>query len=212
MTTESLLDLKPSNNGHASTPAETPINPTDPFDPARLRMTQDFAATLGVKKHIHTVPVRKPDKAAFVRVHPDPDYRLPTGIIELKEEREIYLVSPDVRDELATESTFGMRLFFTAMTRQNVLFLWPVRLPGPDGKVDEWSRSAMEAAELASKSWVRVQSNMSLGAYECFEATAPIPDPKWPDMPFRDILKTAFKDKHIDSLDHPVLQRLRGEI
>ncbi len=207
MSQQSVIDLQTSDNGHSATDA-----PPDPFDPARLRISQDFAATLGVKKALLTVPIRKPDKAAFVRVHPDPTYRLETAVLELKEEREIYLVVPDIRDELATESTFGARAFFTSMTRQGVLFLWPCRLPGVDGKIDEWSRSALEAANMAVKNWVRVQSNMALGAYEVFEASASIPDPKWPEMPFRDILKIAFKDRRIDSLDHPVLQRLRGEI
>jgi len=197
-----------SNDGIERPPKAAP----DPFDPTRLRISSDFAAAVGVKKALLTVPVRKPDKASFVRVHPDETYRLQTCIIELKEEREIYLIDPGIRDEIATESTFGARAFFTAMTRQGVLFLWPCRLPGADGKIDEWSRSALEAANMAVGNWVRVQSNMALGAYEVFEASASIPEPKWPDVPFRDILAIAFKDRRIDSLDHPVLQRLRGEI
>ncbi len=208
MNNQSILDAKPSDNGRS---ADSPPA-IDPFDPARLRISSDFAATAGVKKALITVPIRKPDKAAFVRVHPDPAYRLETAVLELKEEREIYLVDPSIRDELAAESTFGCRAFFTTMTRQGVLFLWPCRLPDASGKIDEWSRSALEAAYMAVKSWVRVQSNMALGAYEVFEASASIPDPKWPDLPFRDILAIAFKDRRIDSLDHPVLQRLRGEI
>ena len=34
----------------------------------------------------------------------------------------------------------------------------------------------------------------------------------WPDTPFRDLLRTAFKGRYIDSLDHPVLRKLRGEV
>ena len=37
----------------------------------------------------------------------------------------------------------------TAINRQGVLFLWPIRLPGADGKIDDWSRSAMDAADEA---------------------------------------------------------------
>src|SRR4051812_11570689 len=88
-----------------------PIAPSpDPFDPARLRMDQDFGAKVGVKKLLTTVPVRKPGREAFVRTHPDPAYRLLTGVVELKEEREIYLVAPVLWDDLATESTFGPRM------------------------------------------------------------------------------------------------------
>jgi hypothetical protein len=56
----------------------------DPFDPARLRLSQDFSAAIGVKKLLTTVPVRKPSKEWFVRCHPDPAYRIETFVIELK--------------------------------------------------------------------------------------------------------------------------------
>src|SRR5262249_823974 len=125
--------------------------PTDPFDPAKLRLSQDFAAELGVKKALVTVPVRKPDKTWFVRVHPSPDYRLTAAFLELKEEREVYIVSPDLWPKLGTETAVKPCTLFTAVNRQGVVFLWPVRQPGPDGKLDEWSRSAMEAAQRAMK-------------------------------------------------------------
>jgi len=194
---------------NASTPAPTA---PDPFDPASLRLSQDFAAGLGVKKALLTVPVRKPDKSWFVRVHPDDDYSLQTAVIELKEDRETYLVAPTLWPTLAAESTFSPRALFTAINRQGVLFVWPVRLPGPDGKVDEWSRNALEAAQKARKGWVRVAANMALGAYEVWDATGELGEPDWPDKPFRELLSIAFKGKLIDSLDHPVLRRLRGEV
>jgi hypothetical protein len=44
------------------------------------------------------------------------------------------------------------------------------------------------------------------------EAVAAFPEPQWPDMSLQKVLAMAFKDRFIDSLDHPVLKRLRGEI
>jgi hypothetical protein len=183
----------------------------DPFDPAALRLSGDAAAGLGVKRALLTVPVRKPDKSWFVRVHPEPAYALETAVIELKEDRETYLVTPALWPFLAGEATFSPRALFTTINRQGVLFLWPIRLPGPDGKRDEWSRSALEAADLARKGWVRVTANMGLGAYEVFQATGALPDPDWPALPFRELLRVAFRERFIDSADHPVLRRLRGE-
>lgn len=184
----------------------------DPFDPASLRLSGDMTAALGVKKALLTVPTRKPDKAWWVRVHPKADYSLTTAVIELKEERETYLVSPHLWQALSTEATFSPRALFTAISRQGVLFLWPIRMPGPDGKVDEWSRSALEAARLAQSGWCRITANMALGGYEVFHATGEIPEPEWPDAPFKDLLKVAFKDRFIDTMDHPVLRKLRGEV
>ena len=34
----------------------------DPFDPTRLRLSQDFGEQIGVKKALPTIPVRKPDR------------------------------------------------------------------------------------------------------------------------------------------------------
>jgi hypothetical protein len=185
---------------------------TDPFDPAKLRLSQDFAAELGVKKKLLTVPVRKPDKAWFVRVHPGEQYRLQAAILELREEREHYLVTPEIVQGLAGETAVSPRTIFTAVNRQGVVFLWPVRLPGLDGKLDEWSRSAQEAAQQAMKSWTRVQANMGLGAYDVFQATGSLPEPQWPEEPLRELLKVGFNGKLIQALDHPVLRKLRGEV
>jgi len=69
----------------------------------------------------------------------------------------------------------------------------------------------MEAATLAAGKWVRVQANMSLGAYDVYEAAGQWAAPDWPDMPFQQLLKIAFKDRFISGLDHPILKRLRGE-
>jgi hypothetical protein len=184
---------------------------TDPFNPAALRLDQSFADTVGVKRHLMTVPVRKPNRQDFVRVHPDPAYRLtPAAIIEVKEDREIYLVTPNMAQELPGE--FVAATLFTAINRQGVLHLWPVTLPGPDGKHNEWHRSAAEAAELAMKRWLRLTANMSLRANDVFEAIGNLPEPEWPDLPFPEILKIAFRDRIVDRADHPLVQRLRGQV
>jgi len=70
----------------------------------------------------------------------------------------------------------------------------------------------MEAAQLATNRWVRVTANLGLGAYEIFEASAALPEPVWPDISFTQLLSIAFRDRFINSPDHPVLKRLRGEL
>jgi hypothetical protein len=183
----------------------------NPFDPNSLRLEQNFAETVGVKKLLTTVPVRKPNKQDFVRVHPDPAYRLtPAAIIELKEDREVYLVRPAMAPELPGE--FAPATLFLTTNRQNVLHLWPVKLPGPDGKHNEWHRSAAEAAERAMDRWVRITANLSLGAYEISQATGELPQPTWPDFPFAEILEIAFRGHIVDRADHPLIRRLRGAV
>jgi hypothetical protein len=192
--------------------ANVPKPEADPFDLASLRLTQDFASAVGVKKLVTTIPVKKPSKEWFVRVHPDPAYRLPTTMLELKEDQESYLVAPSLWPELASEPTLRPTLLVTSINRQGVLFLWKLRLPGADGRVDDWSRSAMDAANEAKSRWVRLTANMNLGAYDVAVASGQIAEPEWPGITFQQIIDIAFRDKKISDWNHPVLRRLRGEV
>ncbi len=184
----------------------------NPFDPASLRLDQSFADTYGVKKLLTTVPVGKPKKQDFMRVHPDPRFMLgPVGILTDEELNEDYLVVPKMVEHVQDLPGFRVVKLFTAINRQGVVRIWPIPLPGHDGKYNEWHRSAMEAAERAMKDWVRVTANRSLGAYEIFKAPAKFPDPVWPEeISFDQILKVAFRERIVDRPDHPLVQRLRG--
>ena len=70
--------------------------------------------------------------------------------------------------------------------------------------------SAATAVQQAMARWIRVKANMSLRAYEIFQAESAIPDQVWPDLSFAEITRIAFKDRMITSPDHPVIKRLRG--
>src|SRR5687767_13499317 len=81
--------FRPDNgrSGEPPTPPPAPPSapePFDPFDPDRLRFSQDFAGLAGCKKKLVTVPIRKPSREAFIRVHPDPAYRLTVAVLDLK--------------------------------------------------------------------------------------------------------------------------------
>jgi hypothetical protein len=186
--------------------AETPTEVPDPFDPANLRLSQDYVERAGVKKLLTTVPVRKPNKQEWIRVRPESEYQDVFGLVEL--DREFYLVMPALASELTGE--FTMNKVYTVITRQGVVFLWPVRLPGPDGKNMEWWRTAHEAASHATKEWVRVSANQNLGGYEIRIAAGQMSAPEWPEYAFRDLLRVAFQNRVIDRPDHEVIRQLRG--
>jgi hypothetical protein len=197
-----MPDMQPTTEQQASTP--------DPFNPTNLRLSQSFVETAGVKKLLTTIPVRKPSPQDFVRVQPDPAYRENFPIIDLKDDREEYIVVADLVPELIGE--FVTKTLFTAINRQGTVFFWPVRLPSPDGKNLDWWRSSRQAAELAMKSWIRVRANMNLGAYDIFQAEKKFPDPEWPQLGFWELIKIAFRDHLVDRIDHPVIKRLRGQV
>jgi hypothetical protein len=180
------------------------------FDPAKFRLSQDFQDTLGVKQALLTVPVRKPDKQWFVRTHPDESYRISVAVIEMKEDRETYLVDPSLCEALASEIT--PKLLVTTINRAGVVFLWPIRNVSKEGRQDEWSRTARIAAGEARDQWVRRTANMSLGAYEIYKAGERLPEPEWPENSFSELLETAFQGKIIDTLDHDIVRKLRGQL
>ena len=153
----------------------------------------------GVKKLLTTVPVRKPFAQDFVRVHSDAAFRDAFAFIELKnDDREHYLVMPSIAEAVSTEIV--MKMIYTTINRQGTVFLWPVPLPTPDGRINEWHRSAQEAAERAMGCWIRIKANMALRANEIFVAPSSIPDPVWPEHSFQDLLRIGFRDKIIQTL------------
>jgi hypothetical protein len=185
--------------------------PPSRFSPSRLRLSQDFDQLAGVTKLITTVPVKKPDPLCFVRVHPDPAMSLVGALLlDRVDGRETFLVDPSLYAEVATVAK--VKVLYTAITRQGVAFLWPVGMAGNDGRTNAWNTSAQQAAETARTRWVRVNSNLALGAYDIYIPQANLPEPEWPDLTLEQFLELGFRDRFIDAVDHPVLKQLRGEM
>ena len=196
-------------------PAASPGEPSQPasrkFDPSRLRMQTDFMAQAGVKKHVVSVPIRRPNKYEWVQFHPDAGWRIQTGAIVVKEEREaMFIIDRELWPQLVTDLV--PILLVTTISTQGVTFLTPVRMPGPDGRHNEWHRSLLEGVTLGTQGkWVRIAANQNLGAYEIFEAPGNLGPPAWPEVAFDKLLEIAVRDNFIDTPDHPILKRIRGE-
>ena len=187
-----------------------PIITSSGLDLDSVRLQQNFGGVAGVKKVVTIVPVRKPSNQSFVRVRSGEDWRFPAAILQLKEDGECYLVMPQLYAELAQE--VRPKMLYAGITRDGNIFLWPVNLPGEDGRLDAWSQSAHTAAAMAENRWVRLVANRTVGAYDVMEATNLVEEPSWPDLTFKEIINLSFKDKLIDTLDHPIVKRLRGEL
>jgi hypothetical protein len=182
----------------------------DPFDPERLRLTPETSSAFELKRPLLTVPVRRPAPHWFFRTHRDNRYHLPTVVLELKEEREIYLVDPCVWNDVAGLPCIQKKILVSCINRQQKFFFWPIRTPDSDGRRNDWISSAIEAARIAKETWIRLESDMALGAYEVAYAEHLAVEPAWPDLDLNVLLRIAFRDRHIDHLGHTVLQQLRG--
>ena len=181
----------------------------DPFDPRRLRIGQRFGDRQDVRRIIVSVPVRKPGRQEVFRTHPDLEMWLETTVLEVKADRLSYLVEPSLAPHLPGEAV--PKVLVTSMTTYGAVFLWPIKLQDELGRHDEWNAVALEAAERARSKFIRLVANMGAGTYDVLEATGNFPEPAWPDLTLNVLLAMAFKDRIIDSLDHPVLKQLRGE-
>jgi hypothetical protein len=177
-------------------------------DLAALRLSDADTANLsGAGELLSHVPVRKPNRHEFFRVHPDPEMSLVTTVFLDKEENETFFVAPEMRQVLVGETK--PVLLITAITTQNVVMIIPVSLP-VDGRTNPWQETAREAAERAKTDWVRMASDKQLGAYRIYKAEGELSEPVWPAQSFNELLDIAFRDRIIKQTDHPVVRRLRG--
>jgi hypothetical protein len=179
--------------------------PTGMPDLNSLRLPQDFVANLGVKKLLVQVPVTKPRKGWFVRTRSGDEWRLPVAMIMLKDVNESYVVHPSLAANLPADVVHFVLV--TAITRDGALFLWPLRVPNLS-RQDPWADSAMAACAHAETRWLRVDAGA--GAYGVSVATAAIPEPEWPEESLEQLFRLAFRDRVIESIDHPVIRRLKG--
>lgn len=205
-------ELQPAEPAPAAAPApERPV-PPNPFDPKSLRLDSDYAKGLGVRKVVTVIPNRKPHKSEWFRVRAGAEWRLETAVLELEKgvERATYLVAAHLWPELGDEIVPALLVCCT--NRTGDLFLWRIKLPGVDGRVNTWTESAVQAMKLAETDWCRMFADMDNGFYQLRTSSAGWPEPTWPELTFPEILKIAFRDRMIDTVDHPILTELRGGV
>lgn len=189
---------------------EKELNDNDPFSLNSIRVRQDGLPV--VKEVQGKIGVGRPSTGKFTMVHPSPDCAIDTNLLYVKDDGAYYLPSPGIWDDLYDEPLFQTRRVVCTITTSGELMLWPLRLPDLDGRLDSWSESALEIAERAKTRWVRLRPNRSAFRYDCLEAQGDLPAPKWPALSFEKMMRLAFRERRITSLDHPLLKRLRGEI
>src|SRR5262245_46987252 len=128
-----------------------PTEPPNPFNPENLRLSQNFNDTLPTERVVTMVPVRKPHGQEWFMSHEQEAFRQNVTALHWKEDREFYVVTQRLAPALVME-TVPVTLV-TCIGRQGHPFLWPIRLPGADGKDSSWWVSAREAAERAKHNW-----------------------------------------------------------
>ena len=187
-----------------------PGEPVDPFDPAALRISGD--AEISTERVLTAVPVRKPKRDEFFRVHTGEDFTMDALVVERDDDldREVYVVVPGCA-EAVLEVARRVRLF-TCISKRGTVFLWPCKLPVESSSGRRYAETALKIAQHAETLWVRMWGDRSLGGYTMVKAKGNLEEPKWPDKTFRELLRIAFENRIIDRPDHPVIRELNGDL
>ncbi|HIG76628.1 MAG: hypothetical protein ABGX43_03790 [Nitrospinaceae bacterium] len=205
-----------SNEDQDSVNAE-PINEVKlkipKIDLERVRAKADQSIDLGVTTEYTMIPIRNPKPDEFFRCMPDEDYSMDAHILSLKTENEWYMIDPDILPEIQLESQLRVRTVYVCVTMNSTPFVTCIPQHDEMGKINSWHQSGHITMEEAKQCWVRRQADKANGGYTITKAiNAMLPDPKWPTMTLNEIIGRAFDKFYIDDINHPVLQRLRGEM
>ena len=152
---------------HIEEPTE-PAEPADPFDSAALRISGD--AEISTEKVLTAVPVRKPKRDEFFRVHAGVDYTMDALVVERDDDldREVYVVVPSCADAVL-EVARRVRLL-TCISKRGTVFLWPAKLPGESAAGRRYAETGLKIAQHAETLWVRMWGDRSLGGYTMIRA------------------------------------------
>jgi hypothetical protein len=180
------------------------------LNPELFRLDQSELDQPVAKTILTALPIRKPEPLEFIRVHSDPNYRFgPVPFINLKQNREYYLVTPGLRPDLRPRE-YWIGQIFLATNRQSKPFFWIITVQSPTGRISDWYNSALDCAERAMTQWVQIVPDQSAGVYTVALAEEILEEPEWPEQSFDELFRIAFKRRTVKNLDHPIFKQLRG--
>lgn len=175
-------------------------------DIERVRLVGESEDT-EVEVVLTNVPIARPNKTTFFRTHPEPEYTFRCMLLELKETNETYIVTPQI-SELIKGLARPVCLYL-AVDTNGVPRLISVPLPA-NGNSNQWHLSLQQCVLLARKKWIRMQADISAGAYVAC-ASAMALEPTWPTETMLELVEIAARGNIITAADHPVIVHLRGE-
>jgi hypothetical protein len=189
----------------------------DPFDPEQIRAHTDYGP-IG-EPVLTRIDVRKPHRDWWVRVHPSEEFQISLEVLEVEDgmDRDTFHLAPDIVQALRQleEPNLVHVYLFLAINRAGELFLWKIRAPADQGggnkSARKWQQSAMDGVNYAKSHWIRIFAKTDAGRYQICTANIDMAEPVWPDLSMREILKLAFGDYYISSMDHPAIAKLRGQ-
>ncbi len=162
------------------------------------------------EKVLTSLPVRKPKRDEWIRLHPEIHTRVYT--YESREDNSWYVVLPTVVEPMLDVVRYVQLTL--AVNYGGSAFVHPVPVP-TERKPHRAHVTAFAGAEQAMREWVRISWNGGeYGIYRRQHSGAKV-EPAWPAEVTNpsEMLRFAAKAggiEVIDSLDHPVVRELQG--
>jgi hypothetical protein len=208
----------PSTEGHSGVESETASTKNtnrnaEEVTPKKGDIFDDLAAlgrpldeVLPSEKVLTSLPVRKPKRDEWVRLHPEIHAR----VYVYESENSWYVVLPDVIEPLLDVVRYVE--ISLAVNYSGTPFAWPVPVP-TESKPHRAHLTAFGGAEQARREWIRI--SWGDGEYDIYRRKSAKVDPKWPAEigSASEMLRFASKAggfEVIDSMDHPVVRGLLG--
>jgi hypothetical protein len=199
-------------------PSSEQSTPAGGIDLDALALPDDYEQEFAEDSET-TVAVRKASGIGFFRAHPITRRAIQMLEIKKGEDRGHYLVGGHALEllrSLQRSKANNIKLFPARLTlcysRDEGLFLWPLRLPQP-GKAnqeDEWAKTALRVCKLAETNWVELFCPQGASCYHWAVAAGLTGEPTWPKSSLNELASIAFEGKYLTDPDDPVIRRLRG--
>jgi hypothetical protein len=174
-----------------------------------LRLPDDFnQPAIGIKKPLKPT-FGKLSKHRFSRVNPSPQYKYRAALVLDNEKTdEAYLALPSLCPLLG--SLAKPKILRLAVDNAGTPRLIAEPIPGADGRINSWHESTIRAIQMAEDKWVRIESNPDASQYIVIVSRDDQGDPKWPEQTMDELVMECFRDRIIQSTDHPLIRRLEG--
>jgi hypothetical protein len=209
--------LKAANgNGHDQGPKVTvaDITADNVFDNLHLIRKAEPTNLVAETPVEVVMAIRKPKPKEFFRVCPDREMSITMTTyvrkIDGSFEEEFWSVLPRVEGFLAEMEEGRSVQLLLCQTDKGINFFWPI--PIVEGSDRPHVVSARACARLALTKWIRIKWRKADATYQAYEKKSQTQEAAWPDEPLRVLLKRAFGNRIIDSIEHKViLEDLYGE-
>ena len=195
---------------------EPPISVGNPLSAADLAIDQSHMEEFATADEGPAeVTCAKPPKGVFFTVRAETSKPWQDRgfffLLEMKD-RDPYVVAPAIAKLKKEEDVIRPVLIVRYVTMAGEEGLWALKLDPPEGRSNQWNRSAMTVLKVADEGrWVRLISAKGRYGHNVSRKTFELTPPRFSSRTFQELINSAFREEQIiTSLNHEVWDALEN--